>query len=189
MFFFKNNADVIVKQDSIDYAYLLVLGDDLERAARLFANFDSPRSKWGVVLCEILSGCIIHFPTYFEIRNFLEIDIDFLLQNKKIDYLELLLGSSEVLSEINPETYKFISRVMLENNILDSAILYMKKYENICYKDPELHFLYCKYYLKRNEYKNALNSIGVCLCYFPDYYPGIKQKEYILKMIADNKDI
>ena len=84
MYFF--NQDVIEPElNKIKQAYINILSDNLELAYALFKSSDCSRSRWGISLIQILKGEIIKFPTYFEIRNFFEIDLDFLIKNKKID--------------------------------------------------------------------------------------------------------
>ena len=101
IFFFTNEcSDIEIKPNSIEHAYLAILNDDLSSAKTVFQNNDSPRSKWGLALIAILEGYIKEFPTYFQIRNFIEIDTDFLLKNNKIGYVEQILGSLELLSSI-----------------------------------------------------------------------------------------
>ena len=125
MFFFSKNSNTTFKPNSIEYAYLLLLKGDLLGAQNLFKTIDSPRARWGVVLVDILNGYMEHFPTYFSIRNFLEIDLDFLLKNEKIEYVELILGALKILMDINQETYKYVARVMLENKLYKSAYEYL----------------------------------------------------------------
>ena len=81
MFFFSRDSDIFFKPGSIEHGYFAILDDDLETAAGVFENIDSPRAKWGKVLVSILKGYMNIYPTYFEIRNFLEIDLDFLIKN------------------------------------------------------------------------------------------------------------
>ena len=116
MFFFVNEnvESFSFAPDGIEQAYLALLGDDLVVAKRIFSNIDSPRARWGKALVGILSGYVEQYPSYFEIRNFLEIDLDFLLKNKKIDYIEFLLGAIEIFISINQESYKYVARVMFE---------------------------------------------------------------------------
>ena len=59
------------------------LDKDLKSAKKIFEIIDSPRAKWGRAFVDILSGYIENYPSYFEIRNFLEIDLDFLIKNEK----------------------------------------------------------------------------------------------------------
>ena len=177
-FFFNKKSDLIINPGTLEHAYLAVLNDDLESAKLIFSKIDSPRAKWGWSFVEILQGFMTESPTYFGIRNFLEIDLDFLLKNEKINYVEQCLGALDILSLINQETYKFVSRVMLENKFYTSALKYMDKAKQIYYNDPELHFIYAKYYMHINKYSEANFYINECLNLLPGYYPAllIKQK-------------
>lgn len=171
-FFFKNNADLAIEPGSIEHAYLSILNDDLVTAKKIFKTNDSTRARWGLALIDILNGYLENYPTYFEIRNFLEIDLDFLLKNEKIDYVEHILGALEILADINQEAYKFAARVMFENKIYKSSKEYLDKSKFIFYNDPELHFMYAKYYMKFREYEKADFHAEECLKILPDYYPA-----------------
>lgn len=184
MFFFSKNDEYNFKSGSIEHAYLALLENDLETASKVFSSLDSPRAKWGKALVDILSGYIEVYPTYFEIRNFLEIDLDFLLKNEKIDYVELVLGSLELLSDINQETYKYVARVMLENRLYKAAREYLEKSKDIFYNDPELHFLFAKYYLTTRDYENADFHLDECLNILPDYYPAKCLQKEISRYLA-----
>ena len=79
MFFFGNSeCSIKFKPLSVEHAYLAILNNDLDSAAAVFEAIDSPRARWGRSFVDILKGYIENYPTYFEIRNFLEIDLDFL---------------------------------------------------------------------------------------------------------------
>ena len=178
MFFFSNTKKENVLPGSVEHAYLAILEGDFLVAKRVFESLDSPRAKWGVALTSILLGYIENFPTYFEIRNFLEIDLDFLIKNEKIDFVEQILGSLEFLSDINQETYKYVARVMFENKLYKAAREYLEKSKDVFYSDPELHFLFAKYYIKTREYEKADYYLDECLNILPDYYPAkLLQKE------------
>ena len=178
MFFFSKNYDEKFKPRSIEHAYFAILEDDLTSAQAVFESLDSPRAKWGKAFVDILIGYIENYPTYFEIRNFLEIDLDFLIKNEKIEYVEQILGSLKLLSDINQETYKYVARVMFENRLYKACREYLEKSKDIFYADPELHFLYAKYYIKTREYDNADYHLDECLNILPDYYPAkLLQKE------------
>jgi len=183
MFFFdEKEKDFVFKPRSVEFAYLAVLNDNLPAAKSVFESIDSSRALWGVSLVEILSGFAERIPTYFEIRNFMEIDLDFLIKNKKIDYVEQLLGSLEFLSNINREVYKYTARVMQVNKLYNASIKYMEKAKEIFYNDPELQFMLAKYYLTMQEYKKADYCISECLKFIPSYFPAIKLK----KELADH---
>jgi tetratricopeptide (TPR) repeat protein len=184
-FFYKDCSDLEIYPNSLEHAYLAILNDDLFKAHNIFTRLDSPRSRWGNVLVSILSdGWMTQRPTYFQIRNFLEIDIDFLLKNQKIDYVEQILGALEIFSKINSQTYKFAARVMLENHLLQAAYTYMEQAKQVYYHDPELHFMLAKYYIKVKNYEKAYFSIKECLSLLPDYYPAINLKHEIEEIVV-----
>ena len=178
-FFSEDCSESVIVPNSLEHAYLAVINDDLNSAELVFSNLDSPRARWGVTLVSILKGFMTRYPTYFEIRNFLEIDLDFLLKNNKINYVEQCLGALEVLSAINQETYKFAARVMLENNLYSAALKYMDKSKQIYFKDPELHFMYAKYYMDKKRYEDAYFYVNECLKLLPTYYPAQIMKQRI----------
>lgn len=184
MFFFSKNEEYNFKTGSVEHAYLALLNDDLKTAQLLFKSIDSPRAKWGNALVDILTGYIENYPTYFEIRNFLEIDLDFFLKNEKINYVEMVLGALEVLIEINQESYKYVARVMFENKLYKATREYLEKSKNIFYNDPELHFLFAKYYIKTREYENADAHLEECLNILPDYYPAKCLQKEISRYLA-----
>ena len=88
MFFFTADYDKTIRQNTIEQAYLAILNEDLLLARHIFETLDSPRARWGRALVGILSGYLEFYPTYFEIRNFLEIDLDLLIKNNKIEDLQ-----------------------------------------------------------------------------------------------------
>lgn len=178
-FFGMDCSDLEIFPNTVEHAYLAILDDDLDSAQAVFERIDSPRAKWGTILVSILKGYMRGYPTYFQIRNFLEIDIDFLLKNDKINYVELCLGALEVLSGVNQEAFKFAARVMLENKLYKAALKYMERSKQIHYKDAELHFMYAKYYMDRAQYENAYFYINECLKLIPEYYPAIIMKQRI----------
>ena len=179
IFFFYDDCSFLkLYPYSIEHAYLLLLNQDLSSAEKIFDSLDSPRAKWAKIMVSILKGYLVESPTYFQVRNFFEIDLDFLLKNEKLEYVELLLGALDVLVYVNQEVYKYAGRVMYENKLYSAALKYFNKSKKIYYKDAELHFLLAKYYLRVNDTKEALFYINKCLSIIPDYYPArmIKQK-------------
>lgn len=164
---------------SLGHAYLCILSDELDSAYKIFTNNDSPRGIWGCTFVTVLQGYMTKQPTYFGIRNFFEIDLDFLLKNNKINYVEQCLGALEIFAAINQETYKFAARVMLENHLITSALKYLEKSKQIFYNDAEMHFMYAKYYMEIGNYIDAYFYVNECLKLLPSYYPAIVMKQKI----------
>ena len=68
---------------------------------------------------------------------------------------------------------------MLENNLYSAAIKYLETSKQIYYNDPELHFMFAKYYMDITNYKEAQFYIDECLKLLPTYYPALMIKEKI----------
>ncbi len=160
------------------------MNDDLKSAYKIFSSIDSPRAKWGKVLVSTIRGFLDIYPTYFQIRNFYEIDLDFLLKNEKLDYVEQLLGALDIFSEINQESYKFAARVMYENNLLSAAYNYMQKSKEIYYNDAELQFMLARYFIRVHDMETAYFYNNECLKLIPDYYPALIMKQKIEDIIV-----
>lgn len=184
MFFFSKNNDAHYEAGSVEHAYLCILNDDLESAKTILKTIDSPRAKWGKAFVDILFGYIEEYPTYFEIRNFLEIDLDFLIKNEKIAYVEQVLGALDLLLDINQETYKYVARVMFENRLNKACREYLEKSKAIFYNDPELHFMFAKYYFKTRDYEKADFHLDECLNILPDYFPAKTLQKEISRYLA-----
>lgn len=178
-FFSEDCSDMEITPNSLEHAYLAIVNDDLASAKAVFSRLDSPRAKWGVIFVSILEGFLQEYPTFFELRNFLEIDLDFLIKNQKINYVEQFLGALDILSGINQEVYKFTGRVMFENKLYSAALKYMEKSKQIYYNDPELHFMFAKYYIQFHNKQEAYYYINECLKLLPEYYPALELKQKI----------
>ena len=165
---------------NLEYGYCLMLDGNLSEAEIEFRKIDSLRSDWAIKLIPFMKGYVEVLPTYFQIRNFLEIDINLLLLAKQNDFVAYILGGADLLYSVNCESYKFISRVLMNNGLFGSSKTYLDKAKNSTYNDPELHFMYCHYYIHNNEYNKALEAINNCLSILPEYYPAKKIKEALL---------
>ena len=71
--FFKENGNIL------EYGYCLILEGQLDKAEQVLKTIDSIRADWAVKLIPFMKGHVEILPTYFQIRNFLEIDINLLL--------------------------------------------------------------------------------------------------------------
>ena len=75
--FFENN------QYYVEAGYCCIVLDELDKAEKLFmqAKNSDIRASWGLFLLQLIKGDIKSFPTYFQVRNFLEIDLNILILN------------------------------------------------------------------------------------------------------------
>ena len=73
---------------------------------------DSFDISWGLSLLTFLNGGRLKYPLYFQIRSFLEQDIDMFYRMGREDFVEKLIGHAPVFAQINPESFKFFGRVI-----------------------------------------------------------------------------
>ncbi len=176
--YFKSNNHML------EYGYSLMLLGDLEGADKVFRLYPSHRGNWATKIIPLMQGVVGNIPAYFEIRNFLEIDIDLLLKSGKTDYVQYILGGADVFQNVNRESYKFLGRVLLKNNLMTSAKMFLDKSISDYYRDPELHYLFVEYYLMNNSIENALYAVENCLRINSDYYPAKVMKQKLLDKIG-----
>lgn len=161
----------------LEYGYSMMLLGDLEEADNIFSKINSVRSDWARKLIPMMNGEIYDYPTYFQIRNFLEIDITMLLKSGQKSFVQYIIGAANILYDINTETYKFIARALLKNGYAQNAKNYIDKSLACYYKDVELQFLLAEYYMYINDIKNACITAKKCLNINPDYYPAVRLLE------------
>lgn len=163
----------------LEYAYCKLLEGCADEAKKAFLSIYKTdlRADWGRKLIQFIQGYVSDVPSYFQIRNFLEIDLNLLIKAGQPDYVENIINGADIFYSINPESYKFIARVMLNSGFQDVAIFYLNKAKDKFYNDPELHLMLANCYEKNGEIDKAKNSINVCLSILPDYFPAKKFSE------------
>lgn len=168
--FFKQNCF------SLEYAYCKLLSGNIETAEVEFDKIKNTdfRANWAIKLIQFIKNSISEMPTYFQIRNFLEIDLNLFLQAGQPLFVENVINGADIFYSVNPESYKFISRVMLNNDFTDVALFYLLKAKDKFYCDPEMHLMLASCYLKKGELSQARASVNNCLAILPDYFPAKK---------------
>ena len=163
------------------YCYIIL--DKLEKAQQMFeyaVKYDI-RAHWGLFLLQLLSGKISKQPTYFEVRNFLEIDLNILILYCKGDYVERIIRYADFMAFYNPECYKFIGRAFWANDLIPAAMFFLRRAKDKLYNDPELHYLLAYiYYSKENDMAKSIKALETCLNILPKYAPASK----LLKLIS-----
>ena len=140
--FFKDNDYLL------EYAYSLFMLGKFDEAKKIFGDIDSRRADWAKKIISIVQNQFVGYPTYFQIRSFLEIDIDMLIKNRQID----------------------------KNGYPDGCKFFLDKSKDVCYNDSELQFLYVEYYLFINDIENTKKAIEKCLAVNSEYYPAKRIK-------------
>lgn len=159
----------------LENAYCQLLNENLDKAKEnLFkVKNNDIRAHWLLIMISFIEGCVTEYPTYFELRNFLEIDLNILIKYFKGNYVENIIRYADYMFTINPEVHKFIGRVLYNNNLKEQALFFLERAKDYFYNDPELHVLLAQIYIENKEYIKAKNAIKACLYILPKYYPAI----------------
>lgn len=168
---FKDNGYIL------EYSYCLLLKGNINQAKKEFkkiSQFDF-RANWAESLLPLLDNSKIEgYPTFLQVRDFLEIDLDFLLTSNQLEYCQNLLKNAKFLFSINRESYKLIGRVLLNNGFEELAEEFFRLALNNFFQDPELHYILAKHYLGKNKIDLSKKHINYCLEMIPEYYPATK---------------
>lgn len=160
----------------LESGYCKLLSGALEAALSEFKKISEIdfRANWAVKLIQLINNSMLEKPSYFQVRNFLEIDLNLLLKAGQAGFVEEIINKSDLLYSINPESFKFIARVMLNNEFYDVALFYLHKAKNQFYRDPEMHLMLANCYLIMGSKHQAKASINDCLRILPEYTPAKK---------------
>ncbi len=131
----------------------------------------NPQADWLFSLINIIKNIYDFHPTYMQIRNFFEQDLEMLFVCNQIDLIKKILSNCTYFEKYNKEIYKYCARVLVNNNYPDEAMTYINKSLDIYYKDPETHFIIGEIFEKKkmkNEARDAyLKSSNINGKYLP----------------------
>lgn len=167
----------------LENAYYELLSENLEKAKNLFRAIKNNdiRAHWADFMISLIEENIKEYPSYFELRNFLEIDLNILLTYFKGNYVEKIIRYCDFLFTINPEVHKYIGRVFYNNGYFEQGMFFLDRAKNYFYHDPELHYLLAYIYYNNNDFAQAQKALDDCLSILPKYFPA----ENLLKQIQE----
>ena len=171
-FFEKNNYPM-------ELGYCKLITGQLKDAKEIFKQIASieQRAHWGCILSTLLLNELTPHPTYFEIRNYLEVDLNLLINYHKGDYVEEILNYTDIFATINPESYKYVGRVLFKNNLNPWAKFFLERAKNHLYQDPELHIIIAELNLAESDFAKAKQATDTCLSILPNYFPALQLKQ------------
>lgn len=174
-----DNCEKFFKENDyqLEFGYCELIKGHLSNAKKIFAHLSNynPRAHWALREIQFIEGYVTFLPTYFEVRNFLEIDIYLFLKAKKLDWVENIINGDDLFFSVNSESYKFIARVLMYNNYPEVAKIYLDKGIENSYSDPEIHIIMADYYLYKNNKDMAKKALNNCLRVLPNYFPAKKK--------------
>ena len=159
-----------------EYGYCRLYQNDKRGADKIwFSQKDnSPLIMWAKALSGYIEGGQIREPSFFQIRNFYETDLDTLLSLNMTRYAENLIKSIQYFADINPEVYKFTARVLFNRGYYSLAENFLNTAKEFVYEDTELHVIEAQVRLAQNEKYAAIKSLKNALDISPSYYPAKK---------------
>lgn len=177
---------------TLEYAYCKLFDDDLKGAKQLFSkikSFDN-RALWGYKLVSILQKKFTtqeinyeEMPTFFQLRNFLEVDLNLLMQYHKGNYVEILCAYSDIFASINAESYKFFARAFHFNHYQQFAEFFANKAKDFFYNDPELHYQIALMKYDAGDKEGARNYCLSCLHILKEYFPAINMLNKLAQIV------
>lgn len=165
------------------YCYIIL--DKLKEAQDCFnlvKDYDT-RAKWGLFILQLINDNIHSSPTYFQLRNFLEIDLGIFILYCKEKYVEKIIKYADFMAFYNPECYKFIGRAFWANKFMPAAMFFLRRAKDKFYQDPELHYLLAYIYYSENDIPQCKKSIKTCLEILPEYNPAKKLEQIITNQL------
>lgn len=150
-------------------AYSKFLSGEMDEAKILAAlvRNSSPAADWLLALISVIQNEYGVEPTYFQIRNFYEQDLEMLFLYNQCKIAEEIIKKNTFLENFNKEIYKYSARVLFNNKYYEQAKLLLKRSLDIFYKDPETHFILGEIYeisgeieKAKNSYQKAVNANG-----------------------------
>lgn len=159
--------------DFYQVGFCNLLEGNLEEAKNIWESLpDSAAKNWGLALIGFINVDIKVLPTYLQVRNHLEVDLDYLFKADKIDYVENVLRCCDVLFQINAESYKFLGRVLMNNEIYNIAFKFFTKSQKIIPQDPEIYFHMGQCSIGEGYYDKAKTFLKKCIDLNPNHYPA-----------------
>ncbi len=114
-------------------------------------------------------------PSYFQIRNFYEQDLEMLFLYKNNEYISKIIRKNQYFEYFNREIYKYSARVLMNHDITGIAEELLKKSLDIFFRDPETHYMLGEIYMAKGEKQKAKSSFILSNEVNGNYYPAIKK--------------
>ena len=159
----------------VETAYCELFTGHLYSAKKIIMQLEkeSPAEEWIISFVQMIEANLINMPSFLQIRNFFEIDLNNLFLCGKKEWIENVINYVPFLSTINAEIYKLAARVLKNNEQEDLAKTFLEKSLEICFNDSETHFLLAEIYIKENNTNMAKRHLNYA-CEGGEYSPARK---------------
>ena len=165
----------------LETAYCELYLGHLYKAKKIISTLkkESPAEEWIISLVQMIDADLQYMPTFLQIRNFFEIDLNNLFLCGKKEWIENVINYVPVLATVNSEIFKLAARVLKNNYQNDLAKTFLEKSLDICFQDSETHFLLAELFLKENNIERAKKHLNYA-CENGNYFPAEKLLKELL---------
>ncbi len=166
-------------------AFSYVLLKEIDKAKQILATTpDSPAKFWCQYLCELFSGhSVKNYPSFLEIRHFLEVTVYLLLRSNNQPYINLIIKNLKKLLDINVDSEKLVGYAYFHFGDLNNAELLLKNSVKRSAYDGEVFFMLGKLYLQKGLVSNALSMLENSSLLLPEHYPTQELLKKVKSMI------
>ncbi len=155
-------------------SFTLILLNEPEEAELILRDVNkSPAFYWCQFLIDLFVNGYIkkHYPSFFQIRHFLEMTVYHLLLAHRVEVVELLISNLDELLKINLDAEKLIGFAFYSYGNLDRAIHLLKNSLQRDQYDGEIYFKLGQIYLSKNDLHDAMSMFSSAQLLLPGHYP------------------
>ena len=165
----------------LETAYCEIFTGNLYNAKKIIMQLtqDSPAEEWIISFVQMIEANLIKMPSFLQVRNFFEIDLNNLFLYGKKEWIENVINYVPVLATVNAEIYKLAARVLKNNEQYELSQRFLRKSLDICFQDSETHFLLAEIYIKEGYTEDAKQHLKYA-CEGGGYAPAQKLLSQIL---------
>ena len=172
---FESARNIYIKANNLaGIAFSFILLKEIQKAKEVLVNTpDSPAKFWCEFLAELFGekNNVQKYPSFFEIRHFLELTVYLLLRSKNHHYINLIIKNLNKLLEINLDSEKFIGYAYFHFGDLENAVSLLNNAIKKNQYDGEIYFVLGKLYLQKGSVHDALAMLGNAQLFLPDHAP------------------
>jgi tetratricopeptide (TPR) repeat protein len=158
-------------ENYIGIAFLMIFSGKLAEAeVELSKSGDSPPKRWCVFLVQLFSDRkIVNWPTFLEIRHFLEFTVYYLLRINNQLFINKTLSVLNKLLFTNPDSEKYIAYAYYNVGNFDRAVELLSNTIKRDKCDGEAYFKLGEIYLSLNRKQLALEMLEKAQIFFPSH--------------------
>ena len=167
-------------------AFVEIIRGNLKEAQQLLHKKDeSSVNSWCKFLIEVFNkSLLVRSPSFFQIRNFLETTIYYLLLAKNTSFINLLLKKLTKLLETNPDAEKYIAYAYHHFGDEDEAIKLLNNSLKRNPYDGEIYFCLAQIYVQRNLLQDAMAMLENANLFLPEHMPTKILREKVAKSLG-----